>query len=99
MLLERGIQVFDVGAVVHIVMQRHGLLVNEGFECVVGIGERGYFMCHDFPPGRYMCVEMTKEGVSMQGLKRIVWKQPHRPVGPERDGASPTSSQATEFVR
>ena len=37
MLLEGGIQIFHVGAVVHVVMQSHRLLIDDGFERVVGI--------------------------------------------------------------
>jgi hypothetical protein len=37
MLLEGGIQIFHVGAVVHVVMQGHRLLIDDGFERVVRI--------------------------------------------------------------
>ncbi|SPE28485.1 putative Phosphomannomutase [Acidobacteriia bacterium SbA2] len=41
MLLEGGIQVFHVGAVVHVVVQSHSLLIDDGFERVVGVRECG----------------------------------------------------------
>ncbi len=41
MLFERGIQVFHVGRVMHVVMQVHRLLINDGFEGRVVIRQRG----------------------------------------------------------
>ena len=37
MLLDGGVQILHIGAVVHVVMQSHRLLIDDGFECVVGI--------------------------------------------------------------
>jgi hypothetical protein len=41
MLFNRGVQVFHVSAVVHVVMQSHGLLVDRGVQCVIGIRQWG----------------------------------------------------------
>ena len=41
MLLDGGIQILHVGAVVHVVVQGHRLLIDDGFECVVGVREGG----------------------------------------------------------
>ena len=41
MLLDGGVQIFHVGAMVHVVVQGHRLLIDDGFECVVGIRQRG----------------------------------------------------------
>jgi len=48
MLFQRSIQVLHISAMVHVVMQRHGLLVNNGFESVVSVGQNRYFVSHDF---------------------------------------------------
>ncbi len=39
-LLEGGIEILDVSAMVHVVMQLHGLLIDMGFECSVVIRQR-----------------------------------------------------------
>ena len=41
MLLEGGVQILHIGAVVHVVMQRHRLLIDDRFERVVGVGQGG----------------------------------------------------------
>ena len=41
MLLDGGIQIFYIGAVMHVMVQGHRLLVDGGFECVIGIRQRG----------------------------------------------------------
>src|SRR5262249_11054075 len=44
MLLQRGIQILDVGAVMHVVVELHGFLVNIGFECGVFVWQGWQFM-------------------------------------------------------
>jgi len=39
MLFEGGVQILHVGGVVHVVVKSHRLLIDDGFECVVGVGE------------------------------------------------------------
>jgi hypothetical protein len=46
MLVERRVQVLDVGGVVHVVMQVHRLFVDGGFERRVVIRQGGQFMRH-----------------------------------------------------
>ena len=41
-----GVEPIDVGEVMLVVMQMHGLLVNVRFEGIVGIGKGGQFMSH-----------------------------------------------------
>src|SRR5690242_5751493 len=50
MFFEGGVQILHIRAVVHVVMQSHSLLVDRRFQCVIGIGERGYFVSHCYPP-------------------------------------------------
>ena len=46
MLIERGIQILDVGGMMHVVVQVHRLLINGGFERRIGIRQRGKFVRH-----------------------------------------------------
>ena len=41
MLLEGGIQIFHIGAVMQVVMNGHRLFIDDGFECVVGVRQCG----------------------------------------------------------
>ena len=50
-LLQRGVQVGDVSLMVLVVMQVHGLRIDEGFQCSVVVGQGRNFECHsDRPP-------------------------------------------------
>ena len=46
MLVERRIQVLDIGGVMHVVVQMHCLFVDGGFERRVCVRQRGQFMRH-----------------------------------------------------
>jgi hypothetical protein len=46
MLVERRVQVLDVGAVMHVVMQMHRLFIDGGFERRIRVRQRGEFMRH-----------------------------------------------------
>jgi hypothetical protein len=46
MFLDCGVQVFDIRAVVHVVMQLHGLSVNCGIESRIVIRQSGQFVRH-----------------------------------------------------
>ena len=50
MLVEGGIEVVDVGGVMLVMVQTHGLLVHERLERVVGIGQVGQFDRHVVVP-------------------------------------------------
>jgi hypothetical protein len=41
MLFDGGVEILDVGAVVHVVVQGHRLLVDDGFESGVIVGQGG----------------------------------------------------------
>ena len=41
MLFDCCVQILNVSAMMHIVMQGHGLLIDDRFECVVCVGQWG----------------------------------------------------------
>ena len=48
MFFERGIEVLYVGPVVHVMMQVHRLLIDDGLKGGVVVRQCWYFMRHDF---------------------------------------------------
>ena len=72
-LLDRAVQVGDVGLVVLVVVQLHGRFVDVGLEGGVVVGKRGKFECHAFSPVVMGCARGGQRVIGMRGPGIRLW--------------------------